>query len=121
MFLILTAAALFSGVAMGAFGAHGLRGHLSEYAMDIYRTAVEYHMWHGLGLGLVAVLLQRQPNSRPLYWCGGLLMVGILIFSGSLYLLAISGLRWLGAITPVGGLCFLAAWILLGWYARKHA
>ena len=99
---------------MGAFGAHGLRGRLDPYSMDIYQKAVFYHFIHALGL-LIVPLLIRSDSSGGIStaWVCGLLLAGILIFSGSLYVLALTGIRALGAITPVGGLCFIAAWVLL--------
>lgn len=109
-------AVLFLGVALGAFGAHGLRGQISADAMAVYQTAVSYHMWHGLGLGLIAVLLRQYPSARYLIWSGWLMGAGILLFSGSLYLLAVSGARWWGIITPFGGLCFLLAWGIVAWH-----
>ena len=111
-FFVLAAVAAFLAVALGAFGAHGLRSRLTESEMQVFRTAVDYHMWHALGLGWVALLLERSPDSRALAWAGGLLAAGILLFSGSLYLLALTGIRALGWITPFGGLAFLAAWLL---------
>lgn len=95
-------------VMLGAFGAHGLRGKLDAYSMDVYERAVFYHFVHALGI-LIAGLHARSPLA-----CG-LLLAGVLIFSGSLYLLAVTGIRWLGAITPVGGLCFIGGWLVLAW------
>jgi uncharacterized membrane protein YgdD (TMEM256/DUF423 family) len=112
---IAAALAALAAVALGAFGAHGLKNQLNEAEMAIYRTAVDYHMWHALGLGLIGLLAERYPGSRCLAWAGGLMLAGIVIFSGSLYLLSISGLRWLGMITPIGGLSFMAAWGLTAW------
>lgn len=112
-FLILAALAAFLAVAFGAFGAHGLKGQLDETAMAVYRTAVDYHMWHALGLGLVGLLLDRYPAASLLRWAGWLMSGGILLFSGSLYALSLLGLRWLGMITPLGGLSFMAAWGLV--------
>lgn len=111
-------AALFGllGVAMGAFGAHGLKPLLSDYQLDIYKTAVQYQMWHALLLGLIAML----PARKQLRWAGWCLIAGIILFSGSLYLLAISGQRWLGMITPIGGLAFLSAWGLLAFVAYQQ-
>ena len=109
------ALAALSAVALGAFGAHGLKNQLNETDMAIYRTAVEYHMWHALGLGFIGLLTERYPGSRCLTWAGGLMLAGIAIFSGSLYLLSLSGPRWLGMITPIGGLSFMAAWALTAW------
>jgi uncharacterized membrane protein YgdD (TMEM256/DUF423 family) len=111
--LILAALAAFLAVAFGAFGAHGLKGRLTDADLAIYRTAVDYHMWHALGLGLIGLLLDRYPASSLLRWAGVLMFGGILIFSGSLYALSLSGLRWLGTITPLGGLCFMAAWLMV--------
>lgn len=110
-FLFLAAVAGGSGVAMGAFGAHGLKDVLTAAQMDIYRTAVSYQMWHALALGLVAVL----PANRRLCWAGWLLVAGIVLFSGSLYLLAVFAAHWLGIVTPFGGLCFLLAWGMLAY------
>ena len=107
-----TAAVLLAlAVMLGAFGAHGLRGRLDAYAMDVYQKAVLYHFIHALGLLIVSL----APRTAHLTWVNILLLAGIVIFSGSLYLLAITGVRALGAITPIGGLSFIAAWLLLAW------
>ena len=113
-FTALGAANAFCAVAMGAFGAHALRGRLSADSLTIYNTAAHYHLIHALGLLLVALLSERLASPRFCSWCGWLLFAGILLFSGSIYALAITGVRLLGAITPLGGLCFLTAWTLLG-------
>lgn len=100
------------GVLLGAFGAHGLRDRLATDMLAVYETGVRYHLNHALGLLAVAWATSRWPN----VWIGSagwLFVAGIVLFSGSLYLLAITGIRWLGAITPLGGLCFLAGWIAL--------
>lgn len=110
------AAALALAVMLGAFGAHGLKGKLDAYSMGVYEKAVFYHFIHALGLLAVPMLARLdaiKPGQASLV-CA-LLAAGILIFSGSLYLLAILGMRWLGAITPLGGLSFIAAWIVLAW------
>lgn len=104
------------GVALGAFGAHGLKSMLNDYQLDIYKTAVHYQMWHALQLGLIAVL----PDRKQLCWAGWCSIAGIGLFSGSLYLLAITGVRWLGMITPLGGLAFLSAWGLLAYAAYQQ-
>ena len=108
------AVALGLAVISGAFGAHGLRGKLDEYSMGVYEKAVFYHFIHSLGLLIVPVLVRtgslNQAAASRVCW---LLAAGILIFSGSLYVLAITGIRTLGAITPFGGLAFIAAWLLL--------
>ncbi|GAA5785187.1 DUF423 domain-containing protein [Chitiniphilus shinanonensis] len=110
---------LFIAVAAGAFGAHGLKAVLSEPMLAIWHTAVTYQMVHALGLFAIALLLPRLPG-RLLAWSGGLMLAGIVLFSGSLYLLALTGVRVLGAITPLGGTAFLAAWALLGWRAMAR-
>ena len=97
----------FLAVALGAFGAHGLRERLSSDSMGIYQTGVQYHMIHALALLALAALADRVRHVAVIGW---LFVFGVLIFSGSLYLLAITGERWLGAITPLGGICFLAGW-----------
>ena len=107
-------------VGLGAFGAHGLRARLDTYAMSVYEKAVFYHFVHALGILLVALLgranvIGAAGQSRV----GWLLLIGILIFSGSLYALAISGVRTLGAITPIGGLAFIAGWLVLAYEAVR--
>ncbi len=100
------------GVALGAFGAHGLRGRLSGEMLAVFETGVRYHFIHALGLFAVSWAASRWPG--PLVGAAGWLFVaGILIFSGSLYVLSIGGVRWLGAVTPLGGLCMIAGWGLL--------
>jgi uncharacterized membrane protein YgdD (TMEM256/DUF423 family) len=108
------AVALGLAVILGAFGAHALRPRLDEYSIGVYERAVFYHFVHALGL-LVVSLLPRVLNVTSAWtvWVCALLLVGIVIFCGSLYALAITGVRGLGAITPIGGLAFIAAWILL--------
>jgi len=105
------AALLALAVMLGAFGAHGLRDKLDAYSMEVYQKAVFYHFIHALGLLVVAL----SPRTAHLVWVNVLLVAGIVIFSGSLYLLAVTGVRTLGAITPLGGLSFIAAWLLLAW------
>src|SRR4051794_33852168 len=107
-------------VALGAFGAHGLRDRLDAYSMGVYEKAVFYHFVHALGILLVALL--ARVNAIPLRaqtLIGWLLLAGIVLFSGSLYTLAISGVRALGAVTPLGGLAFIAAWVLLAYQAVR--
>jgi uncharacterized membrane protein YgdD (TMEM256/DUF423 family) len=108
-------------VILGAFGAHGLRGRLDAYSMDVYEKAVFYHFIHALGILIVSVLPKTGTFSQTAAgWVCLLLAVGIGVFSGSLYLLAITGYRMLGAITPIGGVSMIAAWLLLGWYLLPH-
>ena len=109
----MTAAAFLAvAVVLGAFGAHGLKSRLTEELMQAYKTGVDYHFYHALGLLLVGVLSMQMPSGL-MNWAAFFLGLGILLFSGSLYLMAITGIRWLGAITPVGGLSFITGWILL--------
>lgn len=101
------------GVAFGAFGAHALKGQLDGYYLEIYKTGVLYHLIHALGIVLIGILARGSEKERGVVISGYLMLAGLLIFSGSLYLLAITGQRWMGAITPIGGLLFLFAWGLL--------
>ncbi len=103
---------LFLGVALGAFGSHLLRDKLSPHDMEVYKTAVLYHFIHALGLFAVG-WLSTQTSDAKIPIAGILFIVGIALFSGSLYALTLTGARWLGAVTPLGGLCFLAAWIFV--------
>ena len=108
---------LAMAVVLGAFGAHGLKDRLDPYSMSVYEKAVFYHFIHALGLLIVALLPRTGTFSEfATNWVCGLLLAGILIFSGSLYLLAITGNRMLGAITPIGGVSFIAAWLVLAWF-----
>jgi len=104
---------LAAAVGLGAFGAHGLRGRLDAYSMSLWEKAVFYHFVHALGMLIASLLPRTSPASE---WACWTLAGGILIFSGSLYLLAVTGVRTLGAITPIGGLCFIAGWLLLAWH-----
>jgi uncharacterized membrane protein YgdD (TMEM256/DUF423 family) len=115
-FLLLGAVAAFLAVALGAFGAHGLRGRLSPEMLAVFQTGVQYHMAHALALILVAGIMGRMSGwlIQTAGWC---FVAGIVFFSGSLYLLAVSGVTILGAITPIGGLLFLAGWACLAFAA----
>ena len=113
IFLLLSAVTAFLAVTMGAFGAHALKTILAPEMLVVYKTAVTYQMWHALGLGLIAILRQHSPDARLIIYAGWLMFAGIILFSGSLYLLSLSGVKWLGMITPIGGLCFLSAWLLV--------
>lgn len=112
---LLTLAAISGllAVALGAFGAHGLKSRIDADLLAVYQTGVQYHFYHTLALGLVALLLLQFPQATALRWSGVLFVVGIVVFSGSLYVLALSGVRWLGAITPLGGVAFLGGWLAL--------
>ena len=107
----------FLGVAAGAFGAHALRSRLSPELLAVFETGARYQMYHALALLAVALAAARAP-SQALRAAGWLFTAGILVFSGSLYLLALTGVRAWGAVTPIGGLCFLAGWIALALAAR---
>ena len=118
VFLLLAALAGFTGVALGAFAAHGLKGQLSAQYLTVFQTGVHYQLVHALALFGVALLAERLPG-RLLTAAGSLFAIGILLFSGSLYALTLSGLGKLGMITPLGGLCFLAGWLCLGLAALR--
>jgi uncharacterized membrane protein YgdD (TMEM256/DUF423 family) len=118
LWMISAAAHGFLGVALGAFGAHGLKGKLEVAAdgaqrLGWWQTASQYHLAHALAFGLCAYAAARYPGTATTV-SGWLLHVGIIIFSGSLYVMALTGTRWLGAITPIGGLCLLGAWLAMG-------
>ena len=112
--LVLGAGALLAalGVACGAFGAHGLRAVLGETELGWWQTAVQYHMWHAIAL--VPLALLPRPRLPAL-----LFVAGILIFSGTLYLMALTGWRWLGAVTPLGGVMLIAGWLVVLWRAAR--
>jgi uncharacterized membrane protein YgdD (TMEM256/DUF423 family) len=110
LFITLAALSGMLAVTFGAFGAHALRTRLDEHALGVFQTAVQYHFYHSLALLAVGVIALSQPQTALLRSSGYLFIVGIVVFSGSLYLLSMSGLRWLGAITPLGGLAFIAGW-----------
>ena len=112
-FVLLGAAGAFLAVALGAFGAHGLKGRLSPEMLAVYQTGVQYHITHALALLLVALLSERLRARTLVRRAGWLFALGILVFSGSLYILSLSGDRYWGMITPLGGVCFLTGWALL--------
>jgi uncharacterized membrane protein YgdD (TMEM256/DUF423 family) len=112
LFFRLGAVSAAVAVAAGAFGAHALRDRLSPHYLSIFDTATRYQMYHALGLLAVAWAATRWPGRLP-RTAGWLFAIGTLLFSGSLYLLALTGATWLGAITPLGGVAFIAGWICL--------
>jgi uncharacterized membrane protein YgdD (TMEM256/DUF423 family) len=118
LFNICAGIAGFLGVALGAFAAHALKARLPPDMLAVFETGVRYQMYHVFALCAAAWAYARWP-SRPFALAGGLFVAGIVVFSGSLYLLAFTGLRWLGAITPLGGLSFLAGWLCLTWGAAS--
>ena len=100
-------------VMAGAFGAHGLRNLVSERGLEVFQTAVTYQMYHSIALVLLALLAAQGLSRKLLAWSAGVFLAGILLFSGSLYLLVLTDIRWIGPITPLGGLCFMVGWALL--------
>jgi uncharacterized membrane protein YgdD (TMEM256/DUF423 family) len=112
LFFALGSASALIAVAAGAFGAHGLRARLTPDLLAVFETGARYQMYHALALLAVAWALARWPGPWPVR-AGWLFVVGTLLFSGSLYALALSGVRWLGAVTPFGGAAFLAGWLCL--------
>lgn len=120
LFIILGAINAFLSVALGAFGAHGLEKAVEPKYLEIWKTGVTYQMFHATGLLVIGVLLGKLPASALLSWSGWFMLIGIIFFSGSLYILTLTKIGVLGAITPIGGVCFLTAWILLIIAAVKH-
>jgi uncharacterized membrane protein YgdD (TMEM256/DUF423 family) len=106
-------------VAFGAFGAHGLQGRIDAHAIGVFETGARYHMYHALAIGLAALAVRSGAASTPASVAAASFLIGIILFSGSLYLLALTGVRSLGFVTPFGGLAFLVGWIALGWAAMK--
>ncbi len=100
-------------VMAGAFGAHGLRSLVSERGLEVFQTAVTYQMYHSIALVLVALLAGQGLPRKLLGWSAGFFLAGILLFSGSLYLLVLTDIRWIGPVTPLGGVCFMVGWALL--------
>ena len=100
-------------VLIGAFGAHGLKARLTAENMAIFQTGVQYHFYHAVGLILVGLIATQLSSPPYLRWSAWLMMMGIILFSGSLYALSITNIRWLGMITPVGGVAFILAWLML--------
>ena len=112
-FLILGSINAALVVLLGAFGAHALKARLPADMLAVYQTGVHYHLFHALGLIAVGLVATQIPASAYLKWSGWLMLAGIVLFSGSLYVLSVSGLRWLGMVTPFGGLAFILSWTLL--------
>lgn len=118
-FLLIGALAGVVGVALGAFGAHGLRSRLTPDMLGVFETGVRYHMYHALAIIGVAFVAERLQAGRLVLMSGWLFVAGIVLFSGSLYLLSITGLKVLGAITPLGGVAFLLGWACLAFAALR--
>lgn len=119
LFLLIGIINGFLAVALGAFGAHGLEGKVSEKMLGIWEKAVNYQMFHTMAL-LITGLLVAKIQSGSIIWAGWLFCIGILLFSGSLYLYSTTGIKSLAMITPFGGLIFLAGWIILGYAVVKY-
>ncbi|WP_142827087.1 DUF423 domain-containing protein [Planococcus soli] len=114
-FLIAGAVNALLSVAFGAFGAHLLEGRVADKYLETWQTAVQYQMFHAVGLMVIAILMSSSlfGNLGSLNWAGYLMLAGIVIFSGSLYILSLTGISILGAITPIGGVAFIAAWVMV--------
>jgi len=119
-FLLLGSLAGFLGVGLGAFGAHGLKTRLSAEMLAVFETGVRYQMYHALALLVVSAAIGHLGSARLLVSAGWLFVAGIVLFSGSLYALALSGVATLGAITPIGGLAFLGGWACLALFAAAR-
>lgn len=100
-------------ILLGAFAAHAFRNSMSEKMLSIFHTAVDYHLYHALGLIIVGLLINQHPNSQLLNISLVVMLIGIIVFCGSLYVLSLSGITWLGMITPFGGFAFIASWVLM--------
>ncbi|PTM53324.1 DUF423 domain-containing protein [Desmospora activa] len=120
LFIILGALNLFLSIALGAFGAHGLEGRISERMLSNWHTAAHYHMVHALGLFFIGLLADKIGPSSLVTAGGWLIVAGILFFAGSLYVMALTNVTVLGAITPIGGVAFLAGWVCIALAAWKH-
>lgn len=118
LFLVFAAVSGMLSVILGAFAAHGLKAHLSSALLSAFQIGVQYQMAHSLAL-LFVVLLYRHSPSSVLVYSGSFMLAGIVLFSGSLYLLAITQVKWFGPVTPLGGLCFIIAWALLAYSAIR--
>lgn len=120
VFILIGAVNAFLAVAFGAFGAHGLEGRVEPKYLETWKTAVTYQMFHATGLFIIGILAGKLPASSLISWSGWLMLAGIILFSGSLYVLTLTKISVLGAITPLGGVAFLAAWVLLMIAAVKY-
>ena len=120
LFCIIGSLSAFLAVALGAFAAHGLKGKLASDLYDIFEVGVRYHLYHSLALFVVAWATTQFPQAS-IPSAGWLFIAGLIIFSGSLYALSLSGMRWLGAITPIGGICFLGGWLWMMWSLWRAA
>jgi uncharacterized membrane protein YgdD (TMEM256/DUF423 family) len=121
LFIILGSLNALIGVGLGAFGAHGLKSKVAPDMLTVWETAVQYHLVHALGLIMIGILCQLMPEASLVRTSGWLLLAGIVMFSGSLYALVLTGTKLLGIITPIGGVAFLVGWLLLALSAWRDA
>ncbi len=119
LWLLIAASNGALAVAAGAFGAHGLEGRLDAHQMEVFQIAARYHMYHALAIGLAALAARAGAASTQANAAAAFFLAGIILFSGSLYLLSLTGIRALGFVTPFGGLAFLVGWIALAWAAVR--
>lgn len=113
LFIVLGATMTMLGVILGAFGAHALKSRIPADLMTVFQTGVQYHFYHALGLIMIGIIAFHLPQSGLLKWSGWTMFAGIILFSGSLYVLALTNIKWLGAITPLGGTAFIISWLLV--------
>ncbi len=121
LFVVLGSLNAFFAVALGAFGAHGLKSKVSAEMLTVWQTSVQYHMFHALGLILLGILIHLFPQIGQLRIPGWLFFSGIVLFSGSLYVMVLSGVRVLGIVTPIGGIVFLIGWLLLAFLVFQNS
>ena len=119
-FVVLGSLSAFAGVALGAFGAHGLKTRVTPEMLTVWQTGVFYHLVHALGLLLVGILSHLMPEAVMVRNAGWAILLGMVLFSGSLYALVLTGIKPLGMITPFGGIAFLVGWLLLGAAAWQY-
>jgi uncharacterized membrane protein YgdD (TMEM256/DUF423 family) len=120
LFILLGSLNALIGVALGAFGAHGLKTKVAPEMLTVWNTAVQYHLIHALGLLLIGILFHLMPDAPLIKTAGWSILLGIILFSGSLYALVLTGTKPLGIITPIGGVAFLVGWLLLAIAAWRH-
>lgn len=120
LFFVIGSLLGFLSVALGAFGAHGLEGKITDKLLQVWKTGVQYQMFGTVLLFIVGFLMMKIQQVALLWWAGWLCIIGVIFFSGSLYVMSITGVKWLGAITPIGGALFLIAWTFVGTVAMKY-
>jgi uncharacterized membrane protein YgdD (TMEM256/DUF423 family) len=119
--IVLGALLMLLGVLLGAFGAHVLQSQLEPRRFASFQTGVQYHFMHAFGLLIVGMVARTTGETARLRWSARLMLAGIALFSGAIYLMTAGAPRWLGMVAPIGGLSFMAAWALLAWHALRHA